>query len=344
MSTGISKAKKIQDMERYFYEGHYSDIQMAKRLDVARETAYRYRKELIDEGVPFEQDSGGLWFIDKAKYVSSIRLNTHQALMLYLPAQKMARQTRVAQSHVADALGKLAHKLQKPMMERLVKSANRIMEQKDDPKLTKLMEKVTDAWVNQYKLEIEYQSTSSTKTVTHLFEPYLIEPSVWSDAIYVIGRSEKVNKILPLKITRMQRVSILPTSFETPSDFDEETLLKHAWGIWFSDNPGQTVKLKFQPGLPTQRLKESVWHPLETVTDTDEGGAIWQMEVAEWQEMLPWIRGWGSGVEVSEPQDLRAELRRETLRLMATYGLESSSLSKDDPDYHKKRAKSLFGG
>jgi CRISPR-associated endonuclease/helicase Cas3 len=53
-----------------------------------------------------------------------------------------------------------------------------------------------------------------------------------------------------------------------------------------------------------------------------DGSLIWRARVAEPQEMLPWVRGWGADVEVLEPKELRETLRGEVRRLARTYEWE----------------------
>ena len=87
-----------------------------------------------------------------------------------------------------------------------------------------------------------------------------------------------------------------------------------------SENEPVTVELRFAPGQPTRRVKETVWHPKEQVTDTPDGGCMWSAPVAEWQEMLPWIRGWGSDCEVVRPLQLRETLMGEARAMAEQYG------------------------
>ncbi len=57
----------------------------------------------------------------------------------------------------------------------------------------------------------------------------------------------------------------------------------------------------------------------------------WSAEVAEPQEMLPWIRGWGADVEVIEPTELRDEMIREAKRLAKRYGLFAAQKDSTQP-------------
>jgi len=61
------------------------------------------------------------------------------------------------------------------------------------------------------------------------------------------------------------------------------------------------------------------------VEEQPDGFLIWRAQVAEPQEMLPWIRGWGADVEVLEPEGLRRALEWEARRLAKVYGIETKS-------------------
>lgn len=102
-------------------------------------------------------------------------------------------------------------------------------------------------------------------------------------------------------------------------------MLRHAWGIWGSEQVPQRVKLRFAPGPATRRVKETIWHPLEELTDLEDGGCLWQAPIAEPQEMLPWIRGWGADCEVIEPMEVRETVMGEARALAMMYGWNVSS-------------------
>ena len=307
MGKSMKKANALREMERLYYLRAYSDKEMGDALGIDRTLAFRYRKELSDppNNLKIIKDENGRWKLDRMQYISSVRLNRHEALMLYLSARRFSQRGRLAGTHLARALEKLAQTLKHPMTERLVAAADEILQRRFPPDRRKVIEKVTQAWVEGRKLRITYQSLRSSKPHRHVVSPYLIEPSPWSDSIYLIGRSEAFGDVTVFKIERIQSAFVSGEMFDVPEDFDEDELLKHAWGIWRREGEPQTVRLKFAPGAATRRLKESTWHPLEQVTDTEDGGCIWEAPIAEWREMLPWVRGWGSDCEVLAPPQFR---------------------------------------
>jgi len=315
--SGMNKAERLEEMKRLYIQRAYSDIDMAKRLGVDRTLIYRDRIELTTQ-YPIEKDEEGSYHIPRSKLISEIKVNLHEALTLYLAARKTSRQTRFHHPHTANALEKLAATLRQPMTERLLKAADAVMKQEKDPERIKILEVLAQAWVEQKKVRIRYQRLESRDFVNHVIRPYLIEPSIWTDSVYVIAFSEVTEKIIPFKIDRIDTAVLSGEEFEIPADFDDQQLLKHAWGIWVGDKGPLTVKLRFSPTV-TRRVKESIWHPLENVTDTEDGGCLWSADVAEWREMLPWVRGWGAECEVLEPRELREALVRETRKLAEVY-------------------------
>jgi len=335
--SGMNKAERLEEMKRLYIQRAYSDIDMAKRLGVDRTLIYRDRIELTTQ-YPIEKDEEGSYHIPRSKLISEIKVNLHEALTLYLAARKTSRQTRFHHPHTANALEKLAATLRQPMTERLLKAADAVMKQEKDPERIKILEVLAQAWVEQKKVRIRYQRLESRDFVNHVIRPYLIEPSIWTDSVYVIAFSEVTEKIIPFKIDRIDTAVLSGEEFEIPADFDDQQLLKHAWGIWVGDKDPLTVKLRFSPTV-TRRVKESIWHPLENVTDTEDGGCLWSADVAEWREMLPWVRGWGADVEVLEPKELREALVRETRKLAEVYRV--MELAKTQTQYfaHSKKDK-----
>ena len=315
--SGMSKAERLTEMKRLYIQRAFTDAEMAEKLNVDRTTIYRDRLELTLE-YPIEQDDQARYHIARSKLISEIKVNLHEALTLYLSARRTSRLTRIYNPHVTNAVEKLAATLRQPMTERLLKAADVLLKQEQDPERVKILEIIAQAWVEQKKVRVRYQGLKSTGITNHVVSPYLIEPSIWSDSVYVIAYSDTFEKVMPFKIDRIETASLSSELFEIPADFDDQQLLKHAWGIWYGDEEPVTVKLRFNKDA-ARRVKESIWHPLEKVEDAEDGGCIWSAEVAEWREMLPWVRGWGADVEVLEPKELRAALTREAQSLAELY-------------------------
>ena len=185
MTRSLTKVERLIEMERLYYLRAYSDEDMGKALGIDRTLAYRDRKELSNppHNLEIVKDDDGRWKLDRMQYISNIRLNRYEALVLYLAARRASQQGRLAGTHLANALEKLSQSLQQPMTARLVRSADEVLQGHIDPERMKIIEDVTRAWVEGHKLRIQYQSLRSEQPLEHVVRPYLIEPSPWSDSV-----------------------------------------------------------------------------------------------------------------------------------------------------------------
>jgi proteasome accessory factor B len=80
-----------------------------------------------------------------------------------------------------------------------------------------------------------------------------------------------------------------------------------------------TVVLHFSPTVASL-IRERLWHASQTLATLDDGWIRFIAQVAEPDEMRPWIRSWGAEVVVVEPPALRADIAAEAHRLSALYG------------------------
>lgn len=328
MSRSMKKSERLKEMERLYSLRPYSDKEMGDVFGIDRTLAYRDRRELMKppNNLLIEKDakSGG-WKLDRMQYTSNVRLNRYEALVLYLATRRASQQGPFAGKHLANTLEKLSRNLQKPMTARLVQAADKVLQEQVDEERVKILERITQAWVEGLKLRIKYQSLHAKKPKDHTLRPYLIEPSPWSDSVYLIAYNDKHENTSVYKIERIVEAVVSGASFEIPDDFDEGEMLKHAWGIWARAGKPVHVKLRFAPGPATRRLRESVWHPLEKVTGAEDGGCFWEAPIAEWREMLPWVRGWGSECFVEFPKELKETLMGEAKAMAEKYGWVVSS-------------------
>ena len=301
----------------------FSDQDLADRLDVDRTAIYKRRKKLKDElGIEFQQTERGKYRIDSNTFVSNIRVSWEEALILYLATRRLSRSTRLPKRPVENALSKLATALYKPMTERLVKAAANVPEHPEEKKRSEILTTLIRGWTEQLKVHIRYNPLTGSRTTKHTICPYLIEPSPWSDSVYVIATSNVLDGYIPFQLERIEKAALGTEPFTVDAAFEESVLFKYTWGIWAGDKEPELVRLKFTGQAAVQRVQESVWHPEQQISTPDQYGHItWEAPIAEWREMLPWIRGWGSDVEVLEPEKLRRALEQEARRLAGLYGV-----------------------
>jgi len=81
---------------------------------------------------------------------------------------------------------------------------------------------------------------------------------------------------------------------------------------------GVDIKLKFSPKV-CRRVKESVWHPSQVIVDLLDGGCVMTLRIGSIIEITPWIRGWGTEVEVLEPEELHERAIGEVKQMAEVY-------------------------
>jgi CRISPR-associated endonuclease/helicase Cas3 len=346
MSRGLGRAERLRELERRYLYGAYTDEAMAELMHVkSRATIYKDRQLLMDNGVPFEEVEHGRWKINRQKYISNLRVNLHEAAALYLMARRAARQTHTPNPHIVSVLKSIALMLRQPLMDRLLTSTNFIPEAATPTEETAVLEKIVTCWVERRKISIRYRGLKSRQATVHLVSPYLLEPSLLGEDFYLVGYSETMNDIIPFKLNRIEKAADTTQPIIPPDNFDENRFIQNVWSIWDGDGELVTVKLRFRGQTAVRRVQESIWHPNQSEPQLLENGdCLWTTRVAEWREMLPWIRGWGADVEVLEPVELRREIEREALRLAHIYQISTRTVTaqESDEDYDDQWAAALF--
>jgi len=214
-----------------------------------------------------------------------------------------------------------------------------------DPVYLKVLETLTEAWSAGRKAQVSHQMPDG-RIFEYLLSPYFIEPYAVGQTAHVIGWRELPDKgqgaLRTLKIERIRAAEITRETYTIPADFDPAALLRDAWGIWYTDAEPVEVTLRFHPRVAL-RVRETRWHSSQQIKDAADGYLLWQAKIAEPQEMLPWLRGWGAECEVVGPAELREMMEGESRRLASIYGWEVHRSGENAPDDEHRFFNDFFG-
>ncbi len=326
MARAVGKAERLLQIEALLLahpEG-LTQAEIARRLEVHRSTIHRYLPDL-DRFAVYETDDGRL-AIDRDHYLTQVRFTLHEAMALHLAARMMATRTDRHNPHAASALRKLGIALEKlaPLISEHLKRSADVMDEaarRDDPVYMQVLETLTRAWSERRKVRIWHWHEETKQVYEYVFAPYFIEPYPVGRTTHVIGWREPPGALRTFKIERIRRIEKLDESYEIAPDFDPRQHLADAWGIWYTEREPVEVVLRFHPRV-AHRVRETRWHRSEQVKEQPDGSLLWRARVAEPQEMLPWIRGWGADVEVIAPEELRDALMNEVQRMADLYGIQ----------------------
>jgi len=349
MERATGKAERLLQIEALLLEHPegLSQAEIARRVGVNRSTVYRYLPDLTNRFAIYEADDGRL-AIDRDHYLMNVRLTLHESMALHLAARLMATRTDKRNPHAAAALRKLGLALEKlapRIAEHLCVSAE-VMEdqaQRHDPVYLDVLETLTRAWSDARVARVWHRMTDG-RVFDYEFAPYFIEPYAVGQTTHVIGWREPPGAMRTFKLERIQRIELTERKYSIPADFEPRELLADAWGIWYTEAEPVEVALKFHPRV-AGRVRETRWHRSESVEEQADGSIVWRAKVAEPQEMLPWIRGWGADAEVLAPLELRERMMGEARRLARVYGWTVHRTEQSDGDQGEHRFfDDFFGG
>jgi CRISPR-associated endonuclease/helicase Cas3 len=324
VSHAGNKAERLLQIEALLLERLNGCTQagLARKIGVNRSTINRYLPDLTSRFAVYETDDGYLR-IDREAYRVHVHLMLHEAMAIHLAARLLATRMDKKNPHAAAALRKLGISLERlapRISEHLARSAD-VMDdeaQRHDPKYLEVLETLTLAWAEARRVKVWHRSKEN-RIIEYDFAPYFIEPYAVGQTTHVLGVHGSKDRRITFKLERIERIELTHEVYTIPADFDPSDLLGDAWGIWYTDGEPVEVVLKFHPRV-ARRVKETRWHRNETVCEEPDGYLTWQAKVAEPQEMLPWIRGWGADVEVVAPVDLRETLMGEARAMAQMYG------------------------
>jgi len=225
--------------------------------------------------------------------------------------------------HAASALRKLGQSLQAfapTIAEHIVVEADKVegSRVRRDPVYLSVLETLTRGWSESRIVRVLHHSAHRNTDDSYMFAVYLIVPYAVGQTVQAIGQCQGESHLRTLRIDRILQAELTTETCTVSSDSRITAMLEHAWGIWYSDAEPVEVVLRFSAQV-AHRVRETVWHASQELTELPEGGIEWRAEIAEPREMVPWIRGWGSDVEVLAPAELRQRIVEEVRALEKTY-------------------------
>lgn len=313
-----SKAARLRRIEHKLYNTPHGlgAVELARYCGVDRRTIYRDIEALDEMGVPIWQ-MDGKFGIERDGYQSTVRLNLNETVALYFAARLLAHHSDENNPHVVGALDKIAASLpDATLSEHMSRAADVIRAKPMRSNYVQTVETLTRAWADRRAVEIVYWAADRARPDERVIEPYFLEVSRFEPASYVLAHDRLRNALRTFKVERIQRAELLLDQYTIPADFDPYKWLQSSWGIMAEDEV--EVRLRFSANI-ARRVQESVWHHSQHLDLLPEGGCVLTMCVGGIREIKNWVLSWGAEVEVLAPDELRAQIAAEGLRMAEQY-------------------------
>lgn len=292
--------------------------EIVRTYGISRRLIPKYISILETVGVPIYTDRKR-YYLDES-YFSPFTLTADEGELLYLALERSLLYHSGHSSTLRSLLLKLGNKMLTPLADYVQAYLDQDAAKRPFDRWFSLLAQAKrsrqEVWVVYHPLNRPYESR-------WLIRPYRFVSNPLSDGLYIhCEGSKNGDEYIPmsLRLDRIVRVEITGRSFSTQEVAEFTTYAGSGWGVWNSDREPITIRLRFEP-RHYDRLLETIWHPTQQIRVEKDDYVIFSVAITEPQEMIPWIRSWGSGVVVLEPSDLRQRMIRSLTRQLEAYGL-----------------------
>jgi len=304
--------------------GHPAGIrpaEIARRVGVTTRTVYRDLTALETEVGVAVWSENGLWGVVNEEFLPALKLTLDEAMAVVLSARLMVRYADKYDPDLAAAFEKLEEVLPAPLAEHVERTLDILAQHPRDAAFSERVHRLTRAWAERRVVTLDYEPARYAPEAAArraVVRPYLIEPSLQTHALYLIGWDETRDALRTFKIERITDVALTPRTFEPPEAGALEQALRSAWDI-IADQASTRIVLRFAPSVAT-RVMETTWHPTQRVERAADGSLTWRATVAGTIEIRLWILSWGDEVEVLEPDSLRSDVASTHRRAAEVHG------------------------
>ena len=295
--------------------------EIARRVGVTTRTVYRDLHALEDEVDIKTWSADGLWGVVSEAFLPPLKLTLDEAMAVVLSARLMVRYADKYDPDLAAAFEKLEDVLPPVLADHVERTMDVLAEVPRDADFNERVHRLVRAWAERRIVTFRYEPAAYAPDAAPrdaVVHPYLIEPSLQTHALYLIGYDETRDGLRTFKIERVRDVVLTPRSFEPPESGELERTLLRAWDI-IADQPTTRVVLRFDRAVAA-RVRETTWHPSQRLTAEGDGSLRFEATVAGPIEIRLWILSWGDAVEVLEPPALRDDVAATHARAARRYG------------------------
>ena len=173
-----------------------------------------------------------------------------------------------------------------------------------------------DAIVNKKVVTLTYRKFNTEHEFIANIHPYLIKE--YHNRWYLVGLNDDIKEIRTYGLDRIQKIEVNERVIYLIDDFNPDQYFKNTVGIIAPQSEPVNVKLKFNKRQGQYALTLPIHESQELLEETDEHVII-GLTVSLTYELFQMILGWGSDVEVMEPEELRKQVREELEELMKIY-------------------------
>ena len=168
-------------------------------------------------------------------------------------------------------------------------------------------------------LDLHYQSYERETPTVHMLHPYAVK--LFKQRWYVIGLSEKKNRILIFSMDRIQELIITEQKYCYPKQFSIHDYYRDSFGIIIDDKlESQRIRLKVMNNQACY-FRSLPLHPSQKEIETHSEYSVFEYWLKPTYDFEQEILSHREDVEVLEPIQLREIIKESVLKMAKLYSL-----------------------
>jgi proteasome accessory factor B len=316
----VQRSERLAEIERMLFRGTAGlrVVEIAEACGVDRRTIYRDLSLLTDIGVPIYQKEGR-FYLNHEYYVATVRLSIHESVALYIAVRNLSQAAQHHNPHIASALKKLSQILPDALATHVAYTVEAGHDDPVDRAFVMTLETLTRAWAERRQVKLWYRSADSVSISAREFAIYFIEPNS-AGTLYAVGFDYLAQRVRAYKLHLIKRVQLLQNQYEMPLHFDRRRFLSGMWGMMREEAGDKLVEVVLACSADlASTIRERARRTAQRIAILGDNRCLVRMAVADWREILPWVRSLGAQVEVLEPKALRDYIAAEASKIAQVY-------------------------
>ena len=210
-------------------------------------------------------------------------------------------------------------KLLSPRMRQFLDRLPQVLTAKAGPRArgagspTDVVPRLLEATLHYRVATMKYNSVSSGRMKDYVIHPYRL--AFAQGGLYLLAYVPEYKDVRTFAMDRISAVSLDKQTF-TPNRAIPDDVFGNSLGV--NTGPAARVEIVFATRIAPY-VRARVWHPSQTIRESDEGSLVLTLDVCHDEALRSWILSWGASARVLSPASLAAEIRADLINATAQY-------------------------
>jgi predicted DNA-binding transcriptional regulator YafY len=301
-------------LDRQIREGRYPSVQdLQDEFSVKHRHAFNvvgYLRDSLNAPVCYSRERRGYYYSDPTYVLPAVFLQEGELLALLL-AEQVSRHYlgTPLEAPLRAAMKKISRYLPEGEYIELTDLADRFHfaggTSVEVP--LSLLAGVQQAIREHRVLRLLYHSLARDEIRERDVEPHFLTNVTGDWMVVAWDRWRDEDRVFML--ARIHEHQVLEERFQPRPELSRDRYSRYAFRTEHGAEP-YDVALRFDP-FQARWVRERTWHPSQRVEELTDGGLILRLTISGEGDLLRWVLGYGSHVEVLEPQHLRERVAEE---------------------------------